>query len=101
MKKAFAGFERAFEKNGYRGAVEMELDETQRDARTHYVSPFFQATLSGEVGDREKALTYLEQGFRVRDVNMYTIACDPEFDFLNREPRFQAIVKAIGLEPPK
>jgi tetratricopeptide (TPR) repeat protein len=100
-EKAFAGFERAFEKNGYRGAVEMELDETQRDARTHYVSPFFQATLSGEVGDREKALTYLEQGFRVRDVNMYTIACDPEFDFLHREPRFQAIVKAIGLEPPK
>ena len=99
-EKAAAAFERAFEKSGYRGVVEMELEETERDARAHYISPFNQAALSGELGDREKSLTYLERAFRVHDVNLYTVTCDPEFDFLHGEPRFQAIVKAIGLEPP-
>ena len=99
-EKAVAAFERAFEKSGYRGVVEMELEETERDARAHYISPFNQAVLSGELGDREKSLTYLEQAFRVHDVNLYTVTCDPELDFLHGEPRFQAIVKAIGLKPP-
>jgi len=99
-EKAVAAFERAFEKSGYRGVVEMELEETERDARAHYISPFNQAVLSGELGDREKSLTYLEQAFRVHDVNLYTVTCDPELDFLHGEPRFQAIVKGIGLKPP-
>jgi TolB-like protein/DNA-binding winged helix-turn-helix (wHTH) protein len=100
-EKAIGAFERAFERSGYRGVVEMELEERERYARAHYVSPFNQATLSGELGDRDKALTYLEQAFRIHDVNLYTVTCDPEFDFIHGEPRFQAIVKAIGLEPPK
>lgn len=100
-EKAIAAFERAFERSGYRGVVEMELEESERYARTHYVSPFDQAILSGELGDRDKALTYLEKAFRIHDVNLYTITCDPELDFIHGEPRFQAIVKAIGLEPPK
>jgi TolB-like protein/DNA-binding winged helix-turn-helix (wHTH) protein len=100
-EKAIAGLERAFERSGYRGMIEMELEESERDARARYISPFTIATLSGELGDRDKALTYLEQAFRVHDVNLYTVTCDPEFDFIHGEPRFQAIVKAIGLEPPK
>jgi TolB-like protein/DNA-binding winged helix-turn-helix (wHTH) protein len=97
-EKAIAAFERAFERSGYRGVVKMELEESERDARARYVSPFNQATLSGELGDRDKALTYLEQAFRIHDVNLYTLTCDPEFDFIRGEPRFQAIVKAMGLE---
>ena len=100
-EKAIAAFERAFERSGYRGVVEMELEKSERYARAHYVSPFYQATLSGELGDRDKALTYLEQAVRIHDVNLYTVTCDPEFDFIHGEPRYQAIVKAIGLEPPK
>jgi TolB-like protein/DNA-binding winged helix-turn-helix (wHTH) protein len=100
-EKAIAAYERAFERSGYRGVLEMELEESEGFARAHYVSPFNQATLSGELDDRDKALTYLEQAFRIHDVNLYTVTCDPEFDFLHGEPRFQAVVKAIGLEPPK
>lgn len=100
-ESAVASFERAYEKSGYRGVVRMELEETERDGHAHYVSPFVQATLSGELGDRDKALSYLEQALRVHDVNLYTVTCDPELDFLHGEPRFQAIVKAVGLEMPK
>jgi len=99
-EKAIAGLERAFERSGYRGIIEMELEGSERDARARYISPFNIAILSGELGDRDKALTYLEQAFRIHDVNLYTVTCDPEFDFIHGEPRFQAIVRAIGLEPP-
>jgi hypothetical protein len=56
-----------------------------------------EATLNAELGNREKALSFLEQGFRRHDADMIWIQCDPEFDFLHSEPRFRSIIQRIGL----
>ena len=47
-------------------------------------------------GDKEKAYALLEDGLSLRDPNMLRIG-DPMFDPIRSEPRFQEIMKRIGL----
>lgn len=47
-------------------------------------------------GEKEKAYALLEDGLSRRDPNMLRIG-DPMFDPIKSEPRFQEIMKRIGL----
>ncbi len=98
-KDAAPEIDRAYYKGGYRGLVAFELDQVEKKSRTQYTSPFEKATLNAELGNREKALSFLEQSFRIHDAEMIWIQCDPEFDFLHSEPRFRSIIKGMGLSP--
>ena len=48
-------------------------------------------------GDRARALDWLEKAYAERDPNMLFIGFNPIFDSLRAEPRFQALLKAMGL----
>jgi TolB-like protein/DNA-binding winged helix-turn-helix (wHTH) protein len=96
-KDAAPEIEGAYHKGGYRGLVALELDQVEKKSLTQYMSSVEEATLNAELGNREKALSFLEQGFRKHDADMIWIQCDPEFDFLHSEPRFRSIIQRIGL----
>ncbi len=61
-------------------------------------SPFFVAI--GYVGLKEydKALTWLEEAYRVRDINMYFIKAQPELGPIRNEARFKALMKQMNLK---
>ena len=48
--------------------------------------------------DHERVLDYLEKAYQIRDPNMVHIGVDPPFEVLHPEPRFQALLKKVGLE---
>jgi serine/threonine-protein kinase len=48
-------------------------------------------------GDRARALDWLETAYAERDPQMLYIGINPIFDPLRAEPRFQALVKTMGL----
>jgi DNA-binding winged helix-turn-helix (wHTH) protein/Tfp pilus assembly protein PilF len=50
------------------------------------------------LGDREGALEELERAYELRNVNLLYIAVDPVFDAIRDEPRFQAILRGMGLQ---
>ncbi|MEM6288877.1 MAG: winged helix-turn-helix domain-containing protein [Bacteroidota bacterium] len=58
-----------------------------------------EAVLAGFVGDTERALAAFEQAVEVRHFHAPFLAVDPIFDDLRDDPRFQAAVRAVGLEP--
>jgi TolB-like protein/DNA-binding winged helix-turn-helix (wHTH) protein/Tfp pilus assembly protein PilF len=76
----------------------------ERDARTllaqmlqtehrRYLSPYKIAVLYTALGEREAALTRLEQAYRIHDDRLVLLGVDSLLDSLRNEPRFDALVK--------
>jgi eukaryotic-like serine/threonine-protein kinase len=55
------------------------------------------ASVYAALGDRERALEWLERGFEERGRAMVTLAVHPRFDVLRGEPRMQALVAELNL----
>jgi hypothetical protein len=51
------------------------------------------------MGDRNRALEGVEQAYRNRDERLVSLKTDPHFDALHGDPRFDAVLKKIGLNP--
>jgi TolB-like protein len=49
------------------------------------------------VGNKEQALRWLEAAFEARDPRITLIAVEPIFDHFRDDPRFQALVRQMGL----
>jgi serine/threonine-protein kinase len=50
------------------------------------------------LGDIRIALNWLEEGYRIRQLQMFWINADPAFDPIRNEPRFKALLKIMGLQ---
>ena len=50
------------------------------------------------LGDRDGALEELERAYQLRNVNLLYVAVDPVFDTIRDHPRFQAILRGMGLK---
>ncbi|HEY4874185.1 MAG TPA: tetratricopeptide repeat protein, partial [Puia sp.] len=50
------------------------------------------------LGDIQIALNWLEEGYRIRQLQMFWINADPAFDPIRNEPRFKALLKIMGLQ---
>ncbi len=94
-----AAFHHAFQEGGQRAAVHWQLGQLERKSKTSYVSPVNLALLYAQLGDREKTLALLEQGFREHSPLLLWIQCDPAYDFLHSDERYRSIIKRVGLPP--
>jgi serine/threonine-protein kinase len=65
---------------------------------------FFSAMIAVVNGDRDSAVTFVERGFAGREPLFLFVsaACDPMFDLIKSEPRFQALLERYGMRacPP-
>jgi hypothetical protein len=50
-----------------------------------------------EVGDKDKAMEWLERSYAERDGNPTLINCYPEFKGLHGDPRFARLLHLMGL----
>ena len=62
-----------------------------------YVSPGELAVLYTALGDREKALSTLERAYREHDLQLKYLNIETGYDDLRSEPRFQELVRKVGL----
>ena len=49
------------------------------------------------IGDKQSALEWLEKGFQERDDQMINLKVEPVFDPLRTDPRFQDLVRRVGI----
>ena len=54
---------------------------------------------SGQTGEKEETLKYLEAAYREHTPFLITIQNEPVFDFLHIDPRYRALVTKLGLQP--
>jgi serine/threonine-protein kinase len=82
---------------GQRALAEQELQRLLARARTGYVAGDVISMLYVALGDKEKALDWLERAYEQNAWAMYAIKAEPMFDPIRNEPRFQALEKKMGL----
>jgi len=51
----------------------------------------------GRLGDKDQALAWLQKAFSVRDPEVVFMNCEPAFDFLRSDYRFQDLKRRVGL----
>ena len=90
---------RVFQQGGYKALVRWQLGDLKKKSSSYYVSPVDLSLLYAQLGDREKTLSLLEQGYREHSPILLWVQNDPAYDFLHSDERYRSIIKRVGLPP--
>lgn len=82
---------------GRRREAEMLLRQLNERAQHTYVAPFHIAIIYAGLGQKDQALAWLEKGYQERCAGMVWLKVDPRLDVLRSDPRFQDLLRRIGL----
>lgn len=84
-------------KAGKRNEATRILDELQKLSAVRYVSSYELAAIYVALGEREQAFQWLERSYKERSFHLVNVKVRPEFAPLQPDPRFQDLVRRIGL----
>jgi TolB-like protein/DNA-binding winged helix-turn-helix (wHTH) protein/cytochrome c-type biogenesis protein CcmH/NrfG len=87
-----------YRNQGYENAVQYELREEIQDDYSTQAKPFYFAADYARLGEREKALAYLEQAYAGHAPQLKGLKTNRDFASVSADPRFQSILKKIGLD---
>src|SRR5947208_3897277 len=73
------------------------IGELKERSRHHYVFPSVFAYAYLGLGEKDRALTYLEQAYEEQDPGLFYLKASPLLDSLRSEPRFQALLRRVNL----
>jgi TolB-like protein/DNA-binding winged helix-turn-helix (wHTH) protein/Tfp pilus assembly protein PilF len=82
--------------SGDRAEAKKVLDEMQALSQQRYVPPLYVAIVYEGLGDRGRALDWFEKAVAERSVNGWILP-DPRLDQIRTEPRFQVLMRRMGL----
>jgi TolB-like protein/tetratricopeptide (TPR) repeat protein len=85
---------------GVTGRVDLArgiLAELTAASQQRHVESFDFALVNAGLGDRDEAISWLERACTERDSHLPLLAVDPRLASLLTEPRFEALLKSIGL----
>lgn len=84
---------------GDRAAAERTLRELEQLRAESYASPIDLADIAVALGDREGAFRWLDQAASERAFHLIYLKVWPELDPLRPDPRFEALIRRLGLQP--
>jgi TolB-like protein/Tfp pilus assembly protein PilF/DNA-binding winged helix-turn-helix (wHTH) protein len=73
------------------------LEELKARSARRYISPCLIALVQIGLGEKDRAIASLEQGYAARDQWMLYLRVDPHMDDLRSDLRFQNLLRRIGL----
>ncbi|MDT5120761.1 MAG: eukaryotic-like serine/threonine-protein kinase [Acidobacteriota bacterium] len=88
---------RAYALSGKRAEALKLIDELKELSRQRYVSSTFVAEIYAALGERDKAFEWLEKGYDERSIGMLFLINDPILDSFRTDPRFQDLLRRVGL----
>jgi tetratricopeptide (TPR) repeat protein len=89
-----AALGRAYKVGGIRGAWRWDLERLERLTRDEYAAIDF-AIRYASLGEKDKALDWLEKGYEKHASGMAQIKVDPRYDSLRSELRFQDLLRRM------
>ena len=90
----------AYAISGDRPKAEQILRELEEMAKRRYVSSTAFADIHLGLGEKEKALDWLEKSYQDQESACWYLKVDPIYDRVRNEPRFQALVQRVFREAP-
>jgi len=88
---------RAYANGGYRGWLEARLFDLKKRSGQGPVSPFAFAEIYAAMGNSDMAMQYLNSAYREHTAELVRLQVNPAYDGLHSDPRFQNLVRRIGL----
>ena len=88
----------ALSKSGKLAEARAALDELLGWSKTRWVPPYHFALVYNALGERDKALDYLEKGFAEKDVRMVWLKVEPKWNNLRNEPRFIELMRRMNFD---
>jgi TolB-like protein/Tfp pilus assembly protein PilF len=95
--KKVAQLKEAMAKSGAQGYWRRTLENYRESAKSRYVPSVLVAEACVRVGDKDSAFEWLERGFEERDDLMIDLKVEPVFDGLRSDPRFQDLIRRVGI----
>ncbi|MCI0623044.1 MAG: tetratricopeptide repeat protein, partial [Acidobacteria bacterium] len=84
---------------GRRAEARKILAEWKEQSKHREVSPLGFATVYASLGEKEKAFAWLEKAYQERSPFLLSIRNNTAFDTLHTDPRFDDLMRRIGLPP--
>lgn len=75
------------------------LKELKRTLKSSYTPPYAFAAIHAGLGEFDAAFECLDHACKAHDVGMIYLSWDPQLDVLRSDPRFETMLKTIGLKP--
>jgi hypothetical protein len=82
---------------GKRSEARMVLDELKQLSTQEYVPATSMALIYAGLGEKDQAFAWLDKGYEERAFQMQSIKLEPRWDNLRSDPRFQDLLRRIGL----
>ncbi len=92
-----AALRNAHEKSGMRGYWQKDLDLLNAQSKQRYVKAYAFALIYTHLGKNDPAFEWLEKTYQERFFGLIFLKVDPAFDTLRSDPRFQDLLRRIGL----
>jgi serine/threonine protein kinase/Tfp pilus assembly protein PilF len=96
-RSGLMGLAHAYALAGRREEAQKTLNEVLELSKHEYVSPGQIGIIYIALGEKDKAFKYLEEANKVYDLNLMRMKVERRFDPLRSDPRFDDLVKRIGL----
>jgi tetratricopeptide (TPR) repeat protein len=85
----------AARRGGFRGCLKERIAQLDREANRSRISPYVFANLYAHLGDKDRALACLEQGYLQHLPRMMWVKARATFDPLRSDPRFQSLLQGM------
>jgi Flp pilus assembly protein TadD len=89
----------AYAVSGRRGEAMNVLTELQMLTKRSYISASEIAAIYAGLGERDRAMDWLEKAAEDRAFHLVYLKVRPEFAPLRSDPRFEGLLRRIGLAP--
>jgi len=97
--QAFSGLAITHARMGNTAEAREILNEFLKRSERQYVSPDEIALIYASLGDKDQAFAWLDRAYEARSAFLITgILGSPNYDPLRSDPRFDALLRRIGLE---
>jgi serine/threonine-protein kinase len=83
---------------GNRAGADSMLTLLESYAKKRYVAAYFRARIYAALGEKDKALDWLERGVGDRSFFLTWMNVDPEMDVLRPEPRFHSLLEKMTMD---
>ena len=97
--KDLAAVHKAWLNGGEKAVEQWGANNIKAQARQKYIPAWYIATAVAYTGDKDETLKYLEAAYREHSPSMIALQTESLFRFLHSDPRYQALVKKVGLPP--
>jgi len=82
---------------GRRPAALEIADKLRQRSAQRYADPFYLIKIYAVLGEKELALVWLQKGYEQHSVAMLRLRHDPDYDSFRSDPRFQDLIRRVGL----